>query len=323
MGRFAAAVDETFAPLLLELGFAYVGSQVDDDRATATFHMADHELTLRYRPPESSDLGRIEVTADGEPLRGVLGSRSERDRVGDPAATDLRAMPDPARSNPHATRSEATDPERGDAFRASVHDAVDRLRRLLPPHLHAEFVRRHHPTEGGVVVVPPQPFWPRVSLDEAARIAPCFEPRQARVEPIGSTSVPGLQAKPIIDLLIEAENIAAVDAASSSIVQLGYEAMGEYGLPGRRYFRRELEPGVRLYHVHAFERGSEGAIRHLAFRDYLRAHREVAAEYGALKCRLADRHSSDVEAYMDGKNAFIQKAEQDAVAWWRSMDPSR
>jgi len=91
--------------------------------------------------------------------------------------------------------------------------------------------------------------------------------------------------------------------------------MGEFGIPGRRYFRKNDAMGNRTHQIHAFEVGSSGAVRHLAFRDYLIAHPEAAQAYGALKEQLAAQHPVDFEAYMDGKNAFIQENEAKAVVW--------
>jgi GrpB-like predicted nucleotidyltransferase (UPF0157 family) len=96
---------------------------------------------------------------------------------------------------------------------------------------------------------------------------------------------------------------------------LGYEAKGEFGIPGRRYFRKDDAEGIRTHQVHAFGAGSPGAARHLAFRDYMRAHPGIAREYGALKARLARAHPHDMQAYMDGKDAFVREHERRALLW--------
>jgi GrpB-like predicted nucleotidyltransferase (UPF0157 family) len=96
---------------------------------------------------------------------------------------------------------------------------------------------------------------------------------------------------------------------------LGYHPMGEFGIPGRRYFRRLTPAGDRTHHVHAFQQGSPHIPRHLAFRDYLRAHPAVATEYGELKQRLAQAHPQDLEAYMAGKDPFIKQTETKALEW--------
>ncbi len=93
---------------------------------------------------------------------------------------------------------------------------------------------------------------------------------------------------------------------------LGYEALGEFGLPGRRYFRKGDNP--RTHQVHVFQEGDVQVGRHLAFRDYLVAHPAEAAAYGELKARLAARFAGDYEAYMDG---FIKETERRALCWYR------
>ena len=115
-------------------------------------------------------------------------------------------------------------------------------------------------------------------------------------------------------ILAEVESLGAVDAREDRMEVLGYEAMGEFGIPGRRYFRKSTG-GVRSHHVHAFVVGSPELVRHLAFRDYLRCHADVAREYNDLKLRLADSCKGDLEAYINGKDAFIKRIEREALAW--------
>jgi GrpB-like predicted nucleotidyltransferase (UPF0157 family) len=96
---------------------------------------------------------------------------------------------------------------------------------------------------------------------------------------------------------------------------LGYEAMGEFGIAGRRYFRLDDSDGTRTHQIHAFEAGVPNVVRHLAFRDYMRAHPSIAEEYGALKERLANAHPRDMAAYNDGKDAFVKEHERRALLW--------
>ncbi len=132
---------------------------------------------------------------------------------------------------------------------------------------------------------------------------------------IGSTAVPGLAAKPVIDMLLEVPDLALLDARSEALLALGYEALGEYGLPGRRYFRKSDAQGQRSHHLRAFVAGHREARRHLVFRDYLIAHPEVATAYGALKLAQARAHPQDIEAYMDGKDPFIKDHDARALRW--------
>ena len=166
-----------------------------------------------------------------------------------------------------------------------------------------------------VRVVPYDTRWPAQYEAEARRIRDAVDDVGVRIHHIGSTAVPGLRAKPIIDILLEVSDLAALDARSHRLEALGYEAKGEFGIPGRRYFRRDNELGVRTHQVHAFVAGGPQADRHLAFPDYLISHPEVAQAYGDLKRELAERFPSDIDAYMDGKDSFVKRFEAEALAW--------
>jgi GrpB-like predicted nucleotidyltransferase (UPF0157 family) len=166
-----------------------------------------------------------------------------------------------------------------------------------------------------VVVVPPDPAWPERFEQIASDVRGALACPIVALHHIGSTSVPGLAAKPIIDLLLEVERVEALDEEHEGLSAIGFAAWGENGIPGRRYFTKELA-GERVAHLHAFAAGDAGLTRHLAFRDYLRAHPAIAAEYGQLKERVAASCNNDIEAYVDGKNAFIQHHEAEALQWW-------
>lgn len=166
-----------------------------------------------------------------------------------------------------------------------------------------------------VAVMKFDPAWADRYAAEAAVIQKILGENCTEVHHIGSTAVPGLAAKPIVDILPVVADIAAVDAENSRFTAAGYEAMGEYGIPGRRYFRRGLGDDETV-HVHVFGRSSTGEIRrHLAVRDFLRTHPADAAAYGALKSRLARQFEWDIEAYCDGKDAFVKDLECRALAW--------
>jgi len=150
--------------------------------------------------------------------------------------------------------------------------------------------------------------------DEIRRIRDACEGVFTGLEHIGSTAVPGLSSKPVIDLLGEVPEIMRADGCAGALAGLGYRAMGEYGIPGRRYFYRE-EGGRHTHHLHVFATGDPGLRRHRAFRDYLIAHPDEAAAYGALKTALARRYPEDIEAYMDGKNGMVKELELRALTW--------
>ena len=166
-----------------------------------------------------------------------------------------------------------------------------------------------------VQVVPYNRAWKADFEAEAKLIAQLLGDVVVAVHHIGSTAIPGIHAKPIIDILLEVADIAELDHRTTAMAQLCYEAKGEFGIPGRRYFRKDNDSGIRKHQVHAFQANSPEFARHLAFRDYMIAHPEEALKYSALKQELARAHPDDIEAYMDGKDPFIKEREAKAIAW--------
>lgn len=156
--------------------------------------------------------------------------------------------------------------------------------------------------------------WSTAFEVEAQKLKRVFKDKMIVIFHIGSTSVPGLKAKPIIDILPVVKDITEVDDYLIEMNALGYEARGENGIRGRRYFQKGHDN--RTHHLHFFAKDSKEIIRHLAFRDYLRTHPLEAGKYGALKESLAIKHSTDIHAYIEGKNAYVKKVEQKALAWF-------
>ncbi len=165
-----------------------------------------------------------------------------------------------------------------------------------------------------VEVVSYDPRWPARFEEEARRLGSVFGRNLVAIHHVGSTAVPGLPAKPTLDLLPVVRDIRLVDDAAAAMLRLGYEARGGSGISGRRYFVRELE-GQRTHHVHVFEEGHPAVAEHLLFRDYLRAHPERARRYGALKVRLARRLAHDSRGYSEGKAPLVRELLQEALAW--------
>ena len=166
-----------------------------------------------------------------------------------------------------------------------------------------------------VLVVPPDPQWSAQFLAEADRIRSALGDACIEVHHIGSTSIPEIYAKPIIDILLEVVTVADLDKRASALTAIGYEAKGEFGIPGRRYFPKNSVTGTRTHQIHAFASRSDGLNRHLAFRDYMIAHPPIARAYSELKRELASRFLDDIEAYMDGKDPFIKEHENMALKW--------
>jgi GrpB-like predicted nucleotidyltransferase (UPF0157 family) len=124
-----------------------------------------------------------------------------------------------------------------------------------------------------------------------------------RLEHVGSTAVPGLSAKPVIDILAGVPARASRKPYVAALVQLGYEHLGAYGVPGRDYFRRG---NPRTHHVHVVSWSSRFWHEQLLFRDHLRAHPDAAREYTALKRELAAAFPDDGRKYSEEKGPFIK-----------------
>lgn len=166
-----------------------------------------------------------------------------------------------------------------------------------------------------VIVLPYDPQWSILYQQEAQAIRQILGDNLVAIHHIGSTSVPGLCAKPIIDILPVVRNLDAVDACNAQFQALGYEAMGEWGIPGRRYFRKGGDN--RTHHIHIFRQDNHSEIdRHLAVRDFLRSHPADAEAYGKLKMSLAKQYPENIEAYCDGKDAFVKELERRALSFY-------
>lgn len=170
-----------------------------------------------------------------------------------------------------------------------------------------------------VEVVPHNPQWRDAFEAEAKPVAVALGENVVAIHHIGSTAIPDIYAKPVVDLLVEVGDITEVDGRSSAMESLGYEVMGEYGIPGRRYFRKDNREGIRTHNIHAFEAGSTEVERHLAFRDYMIAHPGEARRYSELKMKLAEAHPQSMDGYMDGKDGFIKEMDRRAARWRTSQ----
>lgn len=159
--------------------------------------------------------------------------------------------------------------------------------------------------------------WPKAFEQEASQLKGLLGDLIVNIHHIGSTSVPGLMAKPIIDILLEVTNLGNLDTKSTLVEGLGYEVMGEMGIPGRRYFRKGGY--YRTHQIHAFVSGDSNLERHIAFRDYLIAHKEVAEAYGALKLAIARKANNNIESYSDAKDPFIKLHEPKALEWYKKF----
>ena len=173
-----------------------------------------------------------------------------------------------------------------------------------------------------VVVVAYNPDWPRIAAAYAERLQ-VLGSSLVTVHHIGSTAVPGLAAKPIIDLMPLVTDLTELDRQRRRIETLGYMWHGELGIPGRRYCTLADEAGVRAVQLHFFKADSPHAERHIAFRDYLRAHPAAASEYAIEKRRAQILHPTNSHAYADEKGTWIRATETKALIWFSGQHAPR
>ena len=151
--------------------------------------------------------------------------------------------------------------------------------------------------------------WPARFEREAERILAALPADTVvRIDHVGSTSVPGLAAKPIIDIQLSLVSMVPRSAFVDPLVALGYDWTLDPWDDQHEYFSRS-EGDDQVVHIHACEAGSDWERRHLAFRDVLRSDPDAAAAYEALKRRLAADHPQDIMAYVDGKTGFVREIE--------------
>lgn len=172
-----------------------------------------------------------------------------------------------------------------------------------------------------VVLHDHDPQWAELARIEGERFAAALggDSRLVRVHHIGSTSIAGIQAKPVLDLMPEVTSLEWLDEMREQIEAAGYQYWGEYGIPRRRFCPRQGEEGWRQANLHCFLSGDEQLIRHLAFRDYLREHAKVARDYEQIKQDCAARHGQDAFAYTDCKGDWIQATQREALGWWEAL----
>jgi GrpB-like predicted nucleotidyltransferase (UPF0157 family) len=156
-----------------------------------------------------------------------------------------------------------------------------------------------------VVIVDYDPRWPGIFDILRARLAAALGALAQRIEHVGSTAVPGLAAKPVIDIDVVIASQADLPAVVAALRPLGYEHEGDLGVPGREAFTSP--PGLPAHHLYACAADTPALARHLRLRDILRERPEVAAAYAALKRDLAVRFRHDRPGYTEAKTAFIEQ----------------
>lgn len=174
-----------------------------------------------------------------------------------------------------------------------------------------------------VKLVPHDPRWPALAEAEADRIRDSVLPVALETHHIGSTSIPGMIAKPVLDLLAIADSLTDLELTQPVLERLGYIWRGEYGLPGRRFCTLDDGEGVRRFQLHGYVAGDPSIRRQLAFRDFLRARADVARDYEQEKLRCAALHPDNSTDYAACKGTFIRSVEAEAQQLWDVANTNR
>ena len=184
-------------------------------------------------------------------------------------------------------------------------------------------------TQEDVAVVPYDPRWPELFRREKEHLLGCLPSDLVRrIEHFGSTAVPGLAAKPVVDMLVEVTDLGTTQARIAPVLEAqGYDYFwrptdGDDGPPYYAWFiKRDSGTGVRTHHIHMVEPGFVEHWDRLLFRDYLIKHPRVAREYQALKFRLASAHPNDRVAYTEGKTEFVARVTAQAKGFYGRVEP--
>ena len=160
---------------------------------------------------------------------------------------------------------------------------------------------------GTVIVLPYDEAWERDFLAIRDRIRDALGDPARRIEHVGSTAVRGMHAKPIIDLDVVIDDASVLGEVIDALARIGYRHEGDLGIAGREAFRYEGGEPLPAHHLYVCPKDSPELARHLAFRDYLRAHPETAGAYSRIKEEGAARYPDDIGMYIAYKSAFIER----------------
>lgn len=165
-----------------------------------------------------------------------------------------------------------------------------------------------------VKVVPYDCNWPNIFQGEAIRLQHALSSYLGEIYHIGSTSILGMPAKPVIDIMLSVDNIDGINFIEEKLIQLDYAPLRRQIIPHVSFFTSRQAAEIS-FHLHIHERGSPQIKRHVNFRDYLIQHPEPAKEYAALKQKLANAFSHDIYAYVSGKDSLVQAIDNKAKQW--------
>lgn len=156
-----------------------------------------------------------------------------------------------------------------------------------------------------VVVLPYDEAWKKDFEDIKAELVQVLEGLVLSIEHVGSTSVPGLAAKPVIDIDIVIEDQGCFEKVNTALGSIGYHHEGDLGIQGREAFKYDGKDHLRKHHLYVCSKDAAELKRHISFRDYLRAHPEAVEEYGRIKMEGAKLYPYDIDRYIEHKSLFI------------------
>ena len=158
-----------------------------------------------------------------------------------------------------------------------------------------------------VIVLPYDERWKKDFLAIKAELAAALGPLALRIEHVGSTSVPSLSAKPIIDIDVVIQDYSVFEEVVSALGRIGYQHEGDLGIAGREAFKYDRKEHLRKHHLYVCPEDSPELKRHIAFRDYLRTHPDAVREYSMIKEEGAKKYPNDIDGYIAYKSPFIER----------------
>ena len=159
--------------------------------------------------------------------------------------------------------------------------------------------------------------WANIFEIEKIRLTEILKNSIIHIHHMGSTSIPAMPAKPIIDILAEVSSFEGLETHNPALERIGYEARGEYGIADRRYYKKHATDNNLGFHLHAYLENSFQVNRHLAFRDYLRLKPEIAQKYVAIKEQYSDADGILSADYQLAKKPFVDDLSIEAVEYFK------
>ena len=158
-----------------------------------------------------------------------------------------------------------------------------------------------------VVVMPYDVKWKQAFTNIKSELEAVLGDLALRIEHVGSTSVEGLSAKPVIDIDVVIKDTSILEPVISALAKIGYRHEGDLGIPGREAFKYEGKEHLMKHHLYVCAKDSDELKRHLAFRDYLRSHPEAVKEYSRVKTEGAELYPYDIDKSIEHKSPFIEE----------------